>query len=349
MHNNQKLFPRILKVGTIVFLFLFFICGIAQAKRPIIIFFADNSWDSIMIHNRIAAYIIKNGMEYRIDFVRGQTTRLYRGLVKGHVDIYMESWTENYQEAYDRAIKSGNVIDLAPNYTDSWKGWVVPTYMIKGDPMRGIDPVAPDLKSVMDISKYWKLFKDPEDPAKGLFHNSVRGFDSTKINKMKFETYGLNKHFNQIIPDSEEDLSGSLDRAYIFAEPWFGYYESPSWGLGRMDLTRLEEPPYEKSVWQTNRGCAYPPVQVNKLINTQLLKKAPDVVEFLKKYHTTAAINNKFLAYMHNAGATTEEVAIWFLKNYEPLWVTWVSPKVTIKVSHSLYGIPIDPFELEGK
>lgn len=349
MHIKQRLVTSILKAGTIAFLFLFIICGTAQAKKPIIIFFADNSWDSIMIHNRVAAYILKNGMGYRIDFVRGETTRLYRGLVKGYVDIYMESWTENSQEAYDRAIKSGTVIDIGANYTDNWHGWMVPTYMVKGDPMRGIDPVAPDLKSVMDISKYWKLFKDPDDPGKGRFYNSIRGLDSTKMNKKKFDAYGLNKYFNSYIPDTEEALYGSLTVAYMFARPWFGYYKSPSWVLGRMDMTPLEEPPYSKNVWETTKGCAYPPVKVNKLINTQLLKRAPDVVEFLKKYQTTAAINNKFLAYMHNAGATIEETAVWFLKNYEPLWTTWVSPKVTIKVSHSLYGIPVDPFELEGK
>ena len=159
MQNNRKPFARILSVGTTVFLLLFLTGGIAQAKRPIIIFFADNNWDSILVHNRIAAYIIEHGMGYRTDFIRGETTRLYRGLTKGYVDIYMESWTENYQDTYDKVIKSGNVIDLGPNYSDTWQGWAVPTYVIMGDPMRGITPVAPDLKSVMDISKYWKLFR----------------------------------------------------------------------------------------------------------------------------------------------------------------------------------------------
>jgi glycine betaine/proline transport system substrate-binding protein len=288
-------------------------------------------------------------MGYQTDFVSGQTTKLYLGLQNGYVDIYMESWTENYKEAYDKALNSGSVIDLGPNYTDNFQGWMVPSYMIKGDPMRGIDPVAPDLKTVKDISQYWKLFQDPDDPAKGRFYNSLRGLDSTRINEKKIEAYGLNKNFNQFIPDSEEALSGSLTVAYMFAKPWFGYYESPSWVLGRMDMTPLKEPPYDKEIWQTTNGCAYPSVQVNKLINIQLQKRAPDVVEFLKKYQTTATINNKFLAYMHNAGATTEQAAIWFLKNYELLWTNWVSQKVTIKVKHSLYGIPVDPFELEGK
>ena len=349
MRTDRKLFTRILRMGTLVFLSLFFICGVAQANRPLIIFFADNSWDSILVHNRIAAYIIGHGMGYKTDFVSGQTTRLYRGLVKGYVDICMESWTENFQEAYDKALNSGNVLDLGPNYTDSWQGWMVPSYMTRGDPMRGIDLVAPGLKSVMDISKYWKLFKDTNDPGKGRFYNSARGLETTRINEKKFEAYGLNNHFNQFIPDSEEAVSDSLTVAYMFARPWFGYFESPSWVLGRMDMAPLKEPPYDKKIWETTKGCAYPSVQVNKLINTHLLKRAPDVVVFLKKYQTTATINSKFLAYMHNAGATTEEAAIWFLKNHEMLWTNWVSPKVIIKVKHSLYGIPMDPFELEGK
>jgi len=51
MRNDRKPVSRILRVGAIVFLCLFFVCGVAQAKNPIIIFFADNHWDSILIHN----------------------------------------------------------------------------------------------------------------------------------------------------------------------------------------------------------------------------------------------------------------------------------------------------------
>ncbi len=60
------------------------------------------------------------------------------------------------------------------------------------------------------------------------------------------------------------------------------------------------------------------------------------MVEFLKKYETTLDINNKFLAYMQDNKASTEDAAKWFLKEYESLWTQWVSPDVAAKVKAAL-------------
>ncbi|MEA3470292.1 MAG: glycine betaine ABC transporter substrate-binding protein, partial [Thermodesulfobacteriota bacterium] len=110
--------------------------------------FMDLSWDSIQVHNRIAGFIIENGYGYDVEYIPGETIPLFTGLMRGNVDVDMESWTENIQEVYDKGISSGKVLDLGSNYPDSWQGWLVPTYMIKGDPKRGIKPMAPGLKSV---------------------------------------------------------------------------------------------------------------------------------------------------------------------------------------------------------
>jgi len=63
----------------------------------------------------------------------------------------------------------GTAIDLGPNFPDSTQGWYVPTYVIKGDKERGIEPMAPDLKTVEDMPKYWELFQNPQIPGKRLF------------------------------------------------------------------------------------------------------------------------------------------------------------------------------------
>ena len=60
------------------------------------------------------------------------------------------------------------------------------------------------------------------------------------------------------------------------------------------------------------------------------------MVEFLKKYGTTLEINNKFLAYMRDNKASTDEAAAWFLKNYEDLWTGWVSADVAAKVKATI-------------
>ncbi len=224
--------------------------------------FADLSWDSIQVHNRIAGFIIKNGYGYDVEYLPGETIPMVSGLIRGDLDIDMESWTENIQEVYDKGIKSGKMLDLGSNFPDSWQGWLVPTYMIKGDPGRGIKLITPDLKSVSDLPKYWEVFKDPEVPTKGRFYNSIPGWKCTEINSTKLKAYGLDKTFNDFIAGSDAALSGSMMAAYKKGQPWVGYYWTPTRILTQLDMTPLEEPPFDKEIWNTTKACAYQSVRV---------------------------------------------------------------------------------------
>jgi glycine betaine/proline transport system substrate-binding protein len=314
-------------------MFVFVSC----AKKPKeTIVFSDPGWDSAQVHSRVAAFIIENGMGYSIDYIPGETIPLFQGLARGDIDVTMEIWVENQQEAYDKAIAAGQVVDLGSNFPDSWQGWLVPTYVIKGDPARGIKPMAPDLKSVSDLPKYAKLFKDVEDPIKGRFYSCIAGWECEKINEKKFAAYGLNDTYNIFLPGSGAALVTSLAAAYKKGEPWFGYYWAPTWVLGLYDMTPLEEPAYDPKVFKSTANCAYPSVAVNIAVNSNMMKKAPDVVDFLKKYETTQAMANKFLSYMQENEADTQAAAIWFLENYEDVWTGWVSAKVASKVKKAM-------------
>ena len=327
-----------LKAGVTVFIaaiLLLPFSGVASAaSKPLVI--ADLNWDSAQVHNRIAGFIIEKGYGYKIQYTPGATITLFAGLVRGDVDIEMECWVENQQEAYDKGIAAGKIIDLGANFPDSWQGWLVPTYVIKGDAKRGIKPMAPGLKSINDLSKYWELFKDAEDPGKGRFYSCIPGWECEKINEKKFKAYGLDKHYNIFLPGSDAALNGSMAAAYRKGKPWFGYYWAPTWVLGKLDMTPIEEPAFDKNLWDANYACAYPSVKVNIIVNSGLQERAPEIVEFLKKYETTQAMANKFLAYMQDEKADTQSAALWFLRNYEDLWTGWVPGKVSSKVKAAL-------------
>lgn len=306
--------------------------GMAASKR---IVFGDMSWDSARIHNRIVAAIIAE-MGYESEFMPGGTPIMVQSLMKGDIDVDMESWTLNIQELYDRGIAEGTIIDLGPNFPDSWQGWLVPSFVIHGDAERGIEPMAPELRSVHDMPKYWKLFKDPEDPNKGRFYNAIAGWAVTEINEEKFAAYGLDETYNPLVSGSDAALAGSMVAAYEKGNPWFGYYWGPTWVLGKLEMTPLEEPPFDPEVWEKTKACTFPPVDVNILVNHELPERAPDVVELLKKYETTMALNNEMLVYMKDEGASAEETAEWFLKQHPELWTQWVTPEIAEKVKAKL-------------
>lgn len=301
-----------------------------------VIRFTEQSWDSVQVHNRIAGFILEHGYGYGVDFISGDTIMLMTGLLEGDCDVNMESWTENVQELYDKGIKSGKIVDLGSNFPDNWQGWLVPAYLVKGDAKRGIKPIAPDLKSVTDLPKYWKLFKDPEDPSKGRFYNSLPGWGCTKINSEKLKAYGLDKYYTDFITGSDAALAGSMAAAFKRGKPWVGYYWEPTWVLGKLDMYRLEEPPYSDEVWNKNKACAYKSVHVNILVSSSFMKQYPDVVAMLKKYETTTAMVNEVLAFMQDTKGKTDDGAIWFLKNKEDVWTKWVSEDVVTKVKAAL-------------
>jgi len=292
--------------------------------------FADLSWDSAQVHNQIAAFIVENGYGYpESEFLPGSTIPLFEGLARGDIDLEMECWVENQQEAYDKHIEAGKVIDLGDNFWDNWQGWLVPTYMIEnGDLPEGL--------SVSDMPQYWELFKDPEDKTKGRFYSCIPGWECEIINEEKFKEYGLDEYYNIFLPGSDAALNGSLAAAYSKEEPWFGYYWEPTWVLGKYDMTRIEEPPYDEEVWETNHACTYPPVHVNVVLNAEFAEENPELVDFLTKYASTTAQNNAILAYMRDTEASTKEAGIYFLKEYEDTWTKWVPADIASKVKAAL-------------
>ncbi len=284
------------------------------------IVFGDVSWDSVQVHNRIAAFIIENGLEgsYEAEFVAGDTLPIINGIVQGDIDVDMESWHSNFPEVYRKGIESGDMVDLGKNMPDAPQGWWVPRYLIEGP-----DAAAPNLESVEDLKMYPELFPDPENPGMGVVYGGVAGWSQMAISEEIFAEAGLGDSFNLAIAGSGAALAGTMVGAYEKREPWVGYYWAPTAVLGKLDMVRL-------------KGSEFDPADVNILVHKSMLEKAPEVVEFLKNYSTTVADNNEFLAVMDDQEMDSEETAIWFLENKEAVWTEWVDADVAERVKAAL-------------
>ncbi len=343
----MKQVMRLVSYAIIALAAISLIGGVAPANAKKTIIFADLGWDSVQVHNRVAGMIIEKGLGYPIKFVQGETVMLNTALIQARggeaPNVNMETWTENWQELYDQGLAKGKdpntnqgFIHLGANFPNSVQGWYVPRYVVEGDKKRGIKPMAPNLKSVSDLPNYWKLFKDPEDPTKGRFHSCIPGWSCALVNEKKFDVYGIEKYYNIMQPGSGPALAASMETAYKRGKPWLGYYWAPTWVLGKLDMLLLEEPKFDQKIWDTTKACEYPAVKCDIIVHKSLPKEAPEVVAFLKNYETTLDINNKFLAYMQDHKAGTEDAAKWFLKEYESLWTQWVSPEVVAKVKAAM-------------
>lgn len=286
-------------------------------KKTIV--FADVSWDSVQVHNRVAAFILENGFEgYKADFMPGDTLPLANGLVRGDVDVFLESWHSSWPEIYEKETTSGTIIDLGMNMPDAPQGWYISRFLVEGP-----DAIAPDLKSVKDLPKYASLFKDPEDPDKGIIYGGVAGWSQMAVSEKMFKEMGLEETYNLGVAGSNAALAGSMVGAYEKKEPWIGYYWEPTAIMSKIDMIRLA-------------GSEYDAALVHVLVGKNMLEKSPEFVEFLKNYSTSVADNNEFLGKMDEEGWDSQDAAIWFLKNKEAVWTQWVSSEIAEKVKAAL-------------
>ncbi|MFT9495317.1 ABC transporter substrate-binding protein [Anaerosolibacter sp.] len=308
-----------------------------QGKSKETLVFADPGWDSVKFHNDVAKLILENGYGYPTDTTIGSTPATFTGFRNGDIDIYMEVWTDNLKESYEEAMNAGDIMEVSINFNDNAQGLYVPTYVIKGDAERGIEPMAPELKTVKDLAKYPEVFKDIEDPDKGRIYGAIPGWSVDEILRTKVETYGLDEMYNYFSPGSDTALGSSIVSAYEKGDPWVGYYWEPTWIIGKYDMTLLADEPYDEEKWNNGYACEWAPQDITIAVHKDMKENAPEVVTFLEKYKTSSAITSEALAYMQdNEGATTEDAAKWFLKEYEDLWTQWVPEDIAAKVKEAV-------------
>lgn len=329
---------KILSILTILLISIFLFSLTLTSIAKDIIVFADPGWDSARFHNSIAQTIIEKGYGYPTEVIAGSTAATFLGLIEGDIDVYMEIWTANLGDTYYDPIKEGSIIETSINFNDNAQGIYVPTYMIKGDSERGIEAVTPDLKTVFELKNYWEILKDEEEPSKGRVYGSPPGWKVDQVLRLKMGTWGLNESFNYFSPGSDSALSAAIFAAYEKGEPIAAYYWEPTWVMGMLDMTLLEDTPYSEERWTEENGyaCEFAPMDIAIAVNKDFPERAPEIVEFLKNYHTNSAMASAALAYMMENDCETMDAAIWFLQTREDVWTKWVPEEIAEKIKEAI-------------
>lgn len=331
--------------ATLLFVVLFGLLAIVggcsssgEETKTVTITATDNGWDSQMLHNEIAGLIVENAYDgYRFEVSTGSSTMNWQEIIAGDVDLDIESWTDNVATYEDDKAK-GDIIDVGILVHDSAQGLYVPRYVIEGDSERGIKPVAPGLKTVEDLKKYPDVFPDDEDPEKGRIYGSLPGWMADEILYKKYEYYGLDEDFNYVRLGSEATLFASLTAAYNLGEPWVGYCYEPTWVTGKLDLVRLEDAPYDPALYVEGK-CSFPEQELKIVSSNKFADKAPDLLEFFKKYKTGSELVSQALAYLDDTGASHKETALWLLKENDHLLDEWLPAENAQKMRAYLDGI----------
>jgi ABC-type proline/glycine betaine transport system substrate-binding protein len=147
------------------------------------IHFGDITWESGSLITEILRLIVEKGYGYPTDTLPGSTVSLEAALAKNDIQVIGEEWAGR-SPAWVKAASQGKVFGLGDTVKGATEGWWVPEYVIKGDPERGIKPLAAGLKSVADLARYKDVFRDPEDvsaPFKAQYPELVAFFEKVDL------------------------------------------------------------------------------------------------------------------------------------------------------------------------
>ncbi|GHV43998.1 histidine ABC transporter substrate-binding protein [Synergistales bacterium] len=323
----------------LMFLFAIIIMPYAAFAAPVkTIIFTNNQFDSQMFHNELAKFVVENAFDgFRVEFSTGSSTLNWQAMINGDVDLDIESWTDNVA-TYKRDVERGDIVPLGVLVLDSAQGFYVPRYMIEGDSARGIKPATPDLKNVSDLVRYASVFKDPEDSKRGRIYGAIPGWMIDEVMFKKYEHYKLNDEYNYFRVGSEAVLFASLASAYNLGEPWVGYCYEPTWVAGKLDLVLLGDAPYDPKLYREG-ACEIPRQALRIVCGSHFPEKAPELVDFFKRYQTGSALVSEALAHIDETKESHDKTAVWFLKEHDALLDDWLTPEGAKKVRDVISGL----------
>lgn len=313
----------------------------APAAAPI--HFGDITWESGSLTTQLLRFIVEKGYGYPTDTLPGSTVSMEVALARNDIQVIAEEWAGR-SPAWTRAEQAGQVFSIGDTVKGADEGWYVPAYVIKGDEQRGLKALAPDLRSVQDLKRHAPLFKDPESPDKGRFLNSPSGWTSETVNSQKLKAYGLDGQYVNFRSGSGAALDAEITSAIRRGKPVLFYYWSPTPLMGRYELVRLEEPPFDAQAWATltdpgnpePKGTRSLPARLSIGVSAPFREQYPELVAFFAKVDLPIATLNSALATMSEQRQAPDAAAQAFLKANPSIWKAWLPAEVATRVESAL-------------
>ena len=307
---------------------------------------ADFDWNSANVHTGIVQFILEHGYGCEVETTRGSTTPIMAAHYDSQLDVVTELWYDNIVTQYDAVEAEGIIENIGIHTPDSQQAFYVDRNTAEKY----------NIKSVLDMNnpEIAALFSDPENPDMGRMVSCIGGWTCYTINHVKQRVYGLDKFYTNFDPGSSGALAAEIAGAFAKDRPIFTYYWAPTALMGKVDLVRLVEPPYDAACWgammdvvediKANGKDVYKPtcateykdMSLDKSVLTAWADTHPDETAFLRAYSIPTATVNKLLAfYEGEADGDMELLAMEYLQNHSE-WKSWVSAEVAAKVSGAL-------------
>ena len=278
---------------------------------------AEFDWSSQQLLTALLDRIITDRLGYPTERIKLSQPVTWAAMDKGDVDISPEIWFPGRQREIQPFLDKGTIELAGEIFGGAGNYWVVPRYVVEGDPARGIEPMAPDLKTILDLKKYWKLFENPEKPGLGELVGGEVGW----VDESPWMILGYD------LPLWKSNQSEAVMLARMIAadkkgQPLLMVMWSPHVIFSQVDLIKLEnldpdktgEIDWDKDPYPLRTGLAE--YTVYKVVRAELKNTAPAVYRLMQNMSVT---EDEINGLTFRVDVNGEDIAIvaadWIAKN----------------------------------
>ena len=318
---------RTTKWMSLAFVALFALVGGAAHAAKGLIKIAENDWTGNHVNIWLSKIILEEELDYEVELVFASFTATWPAIAAGDMHVAMDFPLSYSIDAIAKFVTEKKQVELVgPNGVANQARLYVPTYLIEGDPERGIEPLGADLASYQNLNKYKSAFARPESGDMGFLLDNVPEWN----NQTEERIAAFGWEFKTFYSGSDAASIAELKSAYSKGEPILFHLWEPHWIHAEYDLSALDLPPYSDECYGLVEGmeatfsCQWPTDPGNTIVRTGFGDEFPDAYQFFKKFALTNA------QYAHMQGAvelndkTVEEAVRDWMAGNESVWRTWL-------------------------
>lgn len=207
------------------------------------LYLVDQDWNGQLVTTAVIQILLEQEMDHTVatKFAPADSAPLFIGLETGDFHFvccnwpsYSASLLKEYVDAEDGAkVERVGTVGIVGE-----TGWYVPSYVIEGDAERGIDAVAPNLRTVGDLNQYASVFATSDTGNKGRLLEFTAAWDTKPEDRL--EAFGAD--FEVVFAGSEGAALAEIDAVFQRGEPILTYLWEPHWAHAKYDLVQIEMP-----------------------------------------------------------------------------------------------------------
>lgn len=291
----------------------------AQAEGDIVI--VKNNWTAHEVSTEVAAQVL-DALGFSVEVQTLDSLATWAAMAKAENMVNMSVWPPVQKPQMDEWVtqKAEAAIVGDAGYGGT-EGWYVPTYVIEGDPERGIEPICPNLPDYKALNDCVEAFTTSSTAPYGRYLSGDPAWGEYYGDQARIDNLGL--EYKMEFAGSEAALAAEIKRAYDRGEPILALMWEPHFTTSKYDLTQIEFPPYSADCWGTTYACGWEEGPAVKIVSNEFKEKYPLAYQVVDNIVIGLDDLNALIVRIDGDGLTVEEAVAEWMDDNKDEWSAW--------------------------